>query len=96
MSYRPTECSSPIGRPATLGSRSQRIGPTSAGIDDLDDLVDEDLKRRIAAQQINLPTLVAQVRHRGYTPGPVFEMTEGRKEVAGGCSRSPACRDAAL
>ena len=54
----------------------------AAGIDDLNDLLDDDLKQRIAAQQIDLPAVVAEVRHRGYTPGPVFNMTEGSKEVA--------------
>jgi hypothetical protein len=54
----------------------------AAGIDDLDGLLDDDLKRRIAAQQIDLSTVVTQVRQRGYTPGPVFELTEGNKEVA--------------
>ena len=54
----------------------------AAGIDDLDGLLDDDLKRRIAAQQIDLSAVVTQVRQRGYTPGPVFQMTEGSKEVA--------------
>ena len=54
----------------------------AAGIDDLDGLLDDDLKRRIAAQHIDLSAVVTQIRRRGYTPGPVFEMTEGNKEVA--------------
>ncbi|MEQ8787899.1 MAG: AarF/ABC1/UbiB kinase family protein [Pirellulaceae bacterium] len=53
----------------------------ASGIDDLDELLDEDLRQRIAAQAIDLPSIVRDVRRRGYTPGAVFALTEGEKRV---------------
>ncbi len=50
-------------------------------IDDLDTLLDHDLKARIASQNIDLDAKVLAVRQRGYTPGPVFQMTEGAKKI---------------
>jgi predicted unusual protein kinase regulating ubiquinone biosynthesis (AarF/ABC1/UbiB family) len=53
----------------------------ASGIDDLDHLLDEDLRRRIDAQGIDLPRIVRDVRCRGYAPGPVFTLAEGEKRV---------------
>jgi hypothetical protein len=53
----------------------------ASGIDDLDELLDADLRHRIASQNINLATVVADVRRRGYRPGPVFKLDEGIKQV---------------
>lgn len=53
----------------------------AATIDHLQETLDADLRRRIDQRGINLPNLVSQIRRRGYTPGPVFELIEGTKEI---------------
>ncbi|HTN75387.1 MAG TPA: AarF/UbiB family protein [Pirellulaceae bacterium] len=54
--------------------------PASA-IDELDALIDADLLAKIQAQGNDLARLTADVRRRGYVPGPVFELVEADKAV---------------
>ncbi len=51
------------------------------GIDDLDSLLDDDLRAKIAREGIDLPAIVRDVRRRGYVPGPVFQLIDGQKQV---------------
>jgi len=53
----------------------------ASGVDHLDELLDDDLHERITAHGINLTEVISDVRQRGYTPGPVFELEEADKEV---------------
>ncbi len=74
-------------------SRQLKIRVTEAGqtkveltcpatsIDDLSALIDEDLLARIKAQGNDLAQLTADVRRRGYAPGPIFGHREATKEV---------------
>jgi predicted unusual protein kinase regulating ubiquinone biosynthesis (AarF/ABC1/UbiB family) len=50
-------------------------------IDDLDSLLDEPVKQKIHKQGIALDDIVRDVRRRGYTPGPVFELQADSKTV---------------
>jgi hypothetical protein len=50
-------------------------------IDDLDSLLDEPLKLKIHEQGIALDDIVRDVRRRGYTPGPVFDLQADSKTV---------------
>jgi hypothetical protein len=51
-------------------------------IEFLDELLDPGVQQRIVQRGLDLSRLVADVRRRGYAPGPVFELTEGSKTVA--------------
>lgn len=53
----------------------------ASGIDNLDELLDDQLQRKIAAQSIDLADIVRDVRRRGYAPGPVFTLAEEEKRV---------------
>ncbi|PHR93084.1 MAG: hypothetical protein COA78_33070 [Blastopirellula sp.] len=53
----------------------------ASGIDRIDQLLDEDVKKKIAEQELDLEKIVAEVRARGYTPGPVFSFEETGKEI---------------
>jgi hypothetical protein len=53
----------------------------ASGIDRLDQLLDDDVKQKIAEQNLDLEKIVAEVRARGYTPGPVFNFEETDKEI---------------
>lgn len=74
-------------------SRQLKIRVTEAGktkveltcpataIDELGSLIDDDLLARIKAQGNDLAQLTADVRRRGYAPGPIFGLREAAKEV---------------
>lgn len=71
-----------------LKIRVQRDGVTKAevtqyasSIENLETLLDEDVKRRIDEQEIQLGEIVSNVRRRGYAPGPVFELTDATKDI---------------
>ena len=51
------------------------------GIDDLENLIDDDLRGKIVREGIDLPAIVRDVRQRGYVPGPVFQLVDGQKQV---------------
>jgi len=53
----------------------------ASGIDYLDGMLSEDIRRRIDARGLDLPRIIAGVRARGYAPGDVFELDEGEKNV---------------
>jgi predicted unusual protein kinase regulating ubiquinone biosynthesis (AarF/ABC1/UbiB family) len=50
-------------------------------IEELDSLISADLRQKIHARGIDLSELVAEVRRRGYAPGPIFDMTDGQKRI---------------
>ena len=53
----------------------------ASSIDNLDDLLDNDVKQRIERQGIDLAQIVSDVRGRGYAPTQVFELFEGAKHI---------------
>ena len=53
----------------------------AAGIDNLNDLLDNDIKQRIARQGVNLQQIVSRVRSQGYQPASVFELNEDGKHI---------------
>lgn len=66
----------------TAGGRTRvELTQRAANIDNLDSLLDSDLKQRIKRQGLRLDNIVGDVRRRGYTPGPVFAMSEGNKDI---------------
>ena len=63
------------------GRTKVQLTSRSEGIDDLENLLDDDLRAKILRQGIDLPAIVRDIRRRGYVPGPVFQWTEGTKQV---------------
>ncbi len=61
-------------------TKVQLTSPASA-IDDLAELLPGDVKRRIDELQIDLASLVSDVRRRGYAPGEVFRLQDGDKQI---------------
>lgn len=51
-------------------------------VERLSTLLDDALLRRIREQSIDLDRLTAAIRQRGFTPGPVFELTDDDREIA--------------
>ncbi|MDG1895647.1 MAG: hypothetical protein P8J37_12125 [Fuerstiella sp.] len=49
-------------------------------IEHLDELLDEDVKRRMDEQEIDLNQIVSDVRRQGYVPASLFCLTEGTKQ----------------
>jgi len=54
---------------------------SASAIEHLGSMLDDNLKKRIGASGVELETLVAEVRQRGYRSGPLFAMDDGQKEV---------------
>ncbi|RCS56025.1 AarF/ABC1/UbiB kinase family protein [Bremerella cremea] len=54
--------------------------PASA-IDRLEDFLDPQTCQKIAEERLDLKAIVRDVRHRGYVPGPVFELTDPQRDV---------------
>jgi predicted unusual protein kinase regulating ubiquinone biosynthesis (AarF/ABC1/UbiB family) len=50
-------------------------------IEQLDELMDDDLKQRLRERGVSLPNIVRDVRRRAYGPGPVFELIEPSNSV---------------
>lgn len=63
------------------GKTVVQLKQNAAAVDDLADLLDDEVKNKIAARSIELREIIRSVRSRGYAPGPVFELKEGEKEV---------------
>ncbi len=61
-------------------TKVQLTSPASA-IDDLEELLPSDVKRRIDELEIDLASLVSDVRRRGYTPGEVFRLEDAGKQI---------------
>ena len=53
----------------------------ASSIDHLDDVLDDDVKRRITEQGIDLAEIVSDARRGGYAPTQLFELTEGVKHI---------------
>ena len=54
----------------------------ASSIERLDDLLDDDLRQKIAAQGVDLAAVVDSSRTAGFEPGPIFELVNSEKEVA--------------
>ncbi len=50
-------------------------------IDSLDEMLTEEHQQRIASQGIDLDRLIADVRRRGYLPGPIFQFSDVSKTI---------------
>ncbi len=50
-------------------------------IENLESVLDDELKQRIREQGIDLTEVVSDVRRRGYAPGPVFHIDQDNKRV---------------
>ncbi len=50
-------------------------------IEHLDELLDEEVKRRIKEQNIDLKRIVSDLRRQGYIPTSVFRLTEGTRQI---------------
>lgn len=66
-----------------LENRRTRVALTLpvAQIDDLESVLDEDLKQRIDRRGIDLAAITLDVRRRCYAPGTVFAMDESDKRI---------------
>jgi hypothetical protein len=69
-------------RVSEAGTTKVELTANATGIDDLEQLLDPDLMTKIRDRHIELEQIVRDIRRRGYTPGPVFEMDEGAKHIA--------------
>jgi len=63
------------------GRTKVQLTHRASAIDNLDDLLDEPLKKRIDDQGINLSEVVASVRRGGYRPGNVFDLDDDKKQI---------------
>lgn len=69
-------------RVSEAGQTKVELTSRAAGIEDLNHLLEGDLLSRIRDRHIELDRIVRDIRRRGYTPGPVFEMDEGARHIA--------------
>jgi predicted unusual protein kinase regulating ubiquinone biosynthesis (AarF/ABC1/UbiB family) len=63
------------------GRTKVQLTQYASSIEHLDELLDEDVKRRIDHQQICLKQIVSEVRARGCTPASLFCLTEGARQI---------------
>jgi len=63
------------------GRKKVELTAHASAVDDLHELLDEDLKAKIAQRGIQLDEIVTGVRRRQYAAGPVFDLREGSKQV---------------
>jgi predicted unusual protein kinase regulating ubiquinone biosynthesis (AarF/ABC1/UbiB family) len=64
------------------GQTKVQITFRAAVIENLETLIEDDIKERIERQGVKLSELVADVRRRCYAPGDVFQLTDGSKQVS--------------
>lgn len=69
-------------RVSESGRTKVELTSNARSIDDLEHLLDPDLMKKIKDRHILLESIVRDIRRRGYTPGPVFELDEGPRHVA--------------
>jgi predicted unusual protein kinase regulating ubiquinone biosynthesis (AarF/ABC1/UbiB family) len=69
-------------RVSEAGETKVELTSSASGIDDLNHLLEPELLTRIHERHIELDGIVRDIRRRGYTPGPVFEMDEGARHIA--------------
>ncbi len=58
-----------------------QLSQRASAIDNLDELIDDDLKHKIEQKTGPLRKVISNVRERGYSPGLVFEHVDGKKEI---------------
>ncbi|MBC8351602.1 MAG: hypothetical protein H8E66_06415 [Planctomycetes bacterium] len=63
------------------GRTTVELTQRAASIDNLDSILDSELKQRIERQGLRLDEIVGDVRRRGYAPGPVFALNEENKDI---------------
>jgi len=63
------------------GRTRAELSSYASNIDNLDSLIDEDVKQRIVNKGLRLDKIVSDIRRRGYTPGPVFQLEDNGKQV---------------
>lgn len=63
------------------GTVKVQLTMAARSIDDLEELIDEPLRKKIEAQGTSLARLSTEVRQRQYRPGSVFSLIEGEKEI---------------
>lgn len=64
------------------GQTKAQITFRASVIENLETLIDDELKARIEKQGVKLDEIVADVRRSGYAPGNVFQLTDGSKQVS--------------
>ncbi len=69
-------------RVSEAGCTKVELTSNATGIDDLEHLLDPDLLAKINDRHIELQRVVRDIRRRGYTPGPVFDLDEGTKHIS--------------
>ncbi len=63
-----------------MGSGGEaKITLPSAAVDDLDSVIDADVRSRIEARGISVPELVKQARVLRYAPQPLLDLEDGVK-----------------
>ena len=63
------------------GHAKVQITQPATNIERLNELLDDELQRRILDAGICLKSIVADVRQRAFAPGPVFDFVQGNKQV---------------
>lgn len=63
------------------GATKVQLTCLASAIEDLEDLLPADVKRRIGERQIDLGTIVSDVRRGGYAPGEVFSLIDRGKAI---------------
>lgn len=64
------------------GQTKAQITYRAAVIENLESLIDDELKGRIESRGVKLSDLVADARRRCYAPGEVFQLVDGSKQVS--------------
>jgi len=63
------------------GRTKVKIKLRASAIENLEEYLDQDLRKRLDRRGVHLPSLVSEIRQRGYAPGPVFNLVDGTKSV---------------
>lgn len=93
--YRPASSTPTVTRRCDFGTLSKwlklrvkeresvkvQLTMSASAIDDLEQLIDEPLRRKIEAQGTSLAQLATEVRQRQYRPGSVFSLIDGQREI---------------
>lgn len=64
------------------GQTVVQLTQSARSVEHLPELLDEEVRRRIALQGIDLERIATDVRKRGYAPGPVFSLADTEREFA--------------
>ena len=63
------------------GKLKVQITQAAKAIERLNELLDKEVKQRIAEDRIDLDEILEQVRANGYSPGPVFNLRKDNKKI---------------